>query len=285
MIDTSKSNPKYVKTTMGELNARLPIGTPLDGKLVKAVESVRYRLAEEREIAKLKREGGLNGITYTTKALSILLSKLGNVNMRELKSAERELAIGQSYMADVLYAFLLVRREAVGTDIPMIAECPRCKNPQNKKQPLATQFTADLNTLDVLVANEAKDLHYDITLRDGVTILGKQTKLLHMEPPVWSRLDPSGEGDDALQILSMLRAGLVGADGVDGVPVLLDNDADEIGRYDLAVIERTINDNTPGPIMLAETNCKKCNMVLLQPINWLSESFFSIASLPEPKAS
>lgn len=264
-----KPEGKFKVTTMGDLGPQLPIGTVApDGKLVKTVSSLPFKLKQEKELSILKRQATTGG-DFANSTLLLLLDHFGAFHFPELKEIEKKVAIQQAFFPDILYAFLWIRREALGPEFPMMFECGRCKT--------ENRFVASLDTLEVAVAEDQKSLKWDLELRDGITLHGKLRKKFTLQPPVWGNINATRE-EDAYQLLETFRASLVSAEGIDSPPVLLDSDADEISRYDIALIEASISENVPGPKMVIEHRCFKCRAPYYQSIPWISDAFFSIAT-------
>ncbi len=273
---TTKPEERFKTVTMGDLRGQLPIGsiTP-DGKLVKTVSSIPFKMKQEKELANRKKTA-VTGADFANATLSLLLEQFGLFHFPNMKEIEKTIALQQAYFPDILYAYLWIRREALGSNFPMMFECGRCKEPNH--------FPADLDTLEVRVVEDAKKLRWDLELRDGVVVLGKLRKKFTLQPPVWGSINATRD-EDSYQLLETFRACLVGVEGIDSPPVLLDSDADEISRWDSALIEASITENVPGPKMLIEHRCKKCRTPFIQQINWISDSFFTIASPSMMKGS
>jgi hypothetical protein len=274
---------KFEVTTLGKLGRKLPIGFIAGDKLDKTLGLVDFKLKHERALARIRAEG-ISGIRYAQYALALLVSRMGPHSFTEQQPATNELVVSQMYMPDVLYAFFMVRREALGKDFAFNVECPRCTT---DGKPTLSPITADLDTLEVNLVTDPKQLEWTIELRDGVMIGGSNRKILKVQPPIWGQLDSEaqGSGIDAYQTLNILRASLVSVEGLETPPVLTDEDADEMSRYDVALIESSYEDNIPGPVMLLEAQCHKCRARINRPLNWLSPDFFSVASPSRMRSS
>jgi len=269
---------KFFQTkTLKENGLALPIGIVVGDRLDKTLEVLPYKLKQERELAKIKRPGLPVG-EYVQTALSLLVGRFGPHDFTKMEPGERKLIISQAWFSDILYAYLYVRYNSLGPDYPIEATCGACRTPNR-------DIVGDLSTVEVSVVSDPKTVYWDVDLRDGVVIMGKPRNRLRLQPPVYGMLDFSAAVDGELPFLNVLRSCLLSVEGVEGPPVILDNDADEMSKFDIESTQRTIEERTPGPKMVVESRCRRCKSEMVAMINWASEGFFSLPSRPLTKSS
>ncbi len=266
--------PEMRTTTLAELGSNMPVGILAGDKLVKPFRLRPFRLKEEKELGALRE--GTKGMTFgqfTSGVLSKMLISAGPYAFDGMKEQERRLAISQMVMADVLYMYLYLRYEALGADEPVVMRCvcPACRH--DFKMP------ADLGSLEVRVVPEtAVDLRRRYQLRDSIEIQGKERKLLYLRPINWGVMEDKSFALDnqAVREAKTLSASIVGCEGpVTNPLVISDNDLELMTKYDMEGIKSDIEENTPGPIMVLNSECPACKVPFQQMINWTYESFFT----------
>lgn len=270
-------NKNFTTKTLIDNGKALPVGIIAGERLDKSLDVLPYKLKQERELAKIKRPGLPVG-EYVQTALSLLVARFGPHDFTKMEPGERKLIIAQAWFPDILYAYLYVRYNSLGSDYPIEAQCPACRT-------LNKDIVGDLSTVEVAVVSDPKALNWDVELRDGVPIMGKVRNKIRLQPPVYGMLDFGAAVDGELPFLNVLRACLVSAEGVEGPPVILDNDADEMSKWDIESVQRSIEEHTPGPRMVVESLCRRCKGEMRSVINWASESFFSLPSRPSMKST
>lgn len=270
-------NKFFPTKTLKENGLALPVGVVAGERFDKTLEVIPYKLKQERELAKIKRPG-LPVSEYVQTALSLLVARFGPHDFTKMEPGERKLVISQAWLPDILYTYLYVRYNSLGADYPIEAKCGSCGT-------LNKYIVGDLSTVEVAIVNDPKAMYWDVELRDGLPIMGKNRSRLRLQPPVYGMLDFNAAVEGELPFLNVLRACLVTAEGVEGPPVILDADADEMSKWDIESVQRTIEERTPGPRMIVESRCRRCKSEMLSVINWASEGFFSLPSRPSMKSS
>lgn len=270
----SQKTERRVKTTIGELGARLPVGTPLaDGSLAKDMISRPWKTRDEREIGRLRHEG-MNQARYASLVVSQLYSQLGKHQwVEETKSPERILAVGTMYMPDVLYAFIWLRMQVISTTLKMNVKCGKCSNPFT--------FIGDMNSTEVYTINKLADLDWFYDLQDPINIRKKKVDRFRLQTPHWFNLEGTiKEGfNESLAKILMVRSSVVGLNDEPDLTMLVESEMDEISKRDLEAINTKINEEFIGPKMAIDGECPRCAQPFVQAIDWRGESFFTVSSL------
>lgn len=145
---------------------------------------------------------------------------------------ERLLAVGQMFLADVLYLFLYLRREAIGREVRTDVACGACRR--------SFPFEADLDTLEVETAGteDPADLVQEVTLADGIPVRGEVRKVLRVRPIRWCVMEGLGKGgvNEGAMKLAMFRDAIVGAEGMDTERTYRENRGPLPGRLALKVL-------------------------------------------------
>jgi hypothetical protein len=281
MTEMTEKTSFLRKTTLGELGPNLPIGMISNGQLKKNISCRRWRFAEEKKLSAYKKDnkGVLLG-DYIAFMMGMLMTEIGDHKwIDEItpdNQMQRLLSVYGLYQPDVLYMFMYARKVALGNILEGAEfSCPYCQF-ENKRN-------LDLDDLDVLVIDKPEDLEIEIELKDGLVIHKELRKKISVTPPKWELMQHPAvyEEDEALLTAETFKRCIVKAEGCDPTKpiVLLDQDLDELSYYDLQLISRTINDNTPGPKMVIEIDkCKKCRKPFKSNVDFGANSFFSSAS-------
>lgn len=260
-------------TTLRELGDRLPLGIPtVDGLFSKEIVSVPWKTKHERAIGNLKKDGQ-NIAQHASIIISQLYRKIGETEWDEdTLHAKKLLTIGQLYMPDVLYMFVLLRSKVISDTLKMNLKCPGCR--------YAFTFAADLGSVEVATLDHVQDMDWTYSLLDPIKIRNKTVTQFRMNPPKWFQLESvvaSGGTEEKAKIL-FTKACVVGLNSEPELAQLMDSEVDEISKRDLERMQEEINADYLGPKMVLDGNCPACDATFAAPINWRSDSFFSNSS-------
>lgn len=264
----------FKETTLGELGDNLPLGIQLsDGSLAKAISSMPWKTKHERAIGTLKKEGQ-NVAHHASIIISQLYTNIGDkVFTPETKQAEKQLAIGQMFMPDILYMFVLLRKKVISKDLKMNMTCAACRH--------KFLFVADLDSLVVHTCERTEQISWVYHLIDPITIRSKKVTKFRMMPPKWFQIENAvntGAGSEASKIV-IAKSCVVGFNDEIDLSQLMDSEMDEVSKIDLEGMLREINKDFLGPKMTLEGTCDACNTPFISMIDWRGDSFFSNSSL------
>jgi len=274
----SKENKGQRITTLGELGATLPIGISNSTGILQKELSVRpWRFKEERELGQLRAENKNTNVgRYVGMLLSIMCKRFGNNEIETMEFDKRRLTISGTYMPDVLYAYVYLRKVAMGTNLPLDPRCPRCGND--------FVFNADLDSLEVKVVDRLEDTYWNYDLQTPIIIRKKEIRKLSFGPLKWSTLERLGDkGISQLNTgaakLGMIHGSMRSISELERVPIV-EEELDGMVKYDIEMLSHLIDKNSVGPDMSIKGRCPKqqCNHEFQIPINWETESFFGISS-------
>lgn len=280
-----KEQSTLQRTTLAKWGPRLPIGThdPATGKLEKSIAHGTWDLGVEKRLGKLRDEAKNQSparfpavvVTYLYSQLGGL--KLGNYDNGAKSSFEKDLlGVTQVFMGDVLYAYVWLRREVLGKDVPMELTCPRCR--------YTCPFTADLDTLDVRAVDRLEDIYWEYTLKNPFPIRGKPAEAFVLGPPKWSDLEIAGSVGmlDTGGTKSALIAGaidhVVGQENI----ALAEHELDKMSKWDMENLSHLIDQHHLGPDMAIESSCPRCRSGFRLSIEWMYDSFFGLSGLSAP---
>lgn len=279
---TSEEQSEYPKpseiepflTTLLELQ-----GPKLPNGLVAGVDNLtfqfrRWRLKEEKEIAKIKEQKGLTLGQYVTEVLAYMLVQLGDsANFEKKKPGEKTLALNQLYLSDVLYMYVYLRYLVdKDYDIPMV--CPIDKE--------NFTFTADLNSVEVHIVEKPMELVWDFETRDGMEVRGKTYKMLKIRAPAWrvfSNVPIEDDINDTIAMAAIMKGSILSLDGEE--IAMTDEEFDEaLGKYDFERLKAFLALRFGGPILAVKVKCPGpgCKTELFGTIKWTDPDFLSISS-------
>lgn len=267
--------PVWWTTSLKELGSSLPCGILGSGGRSRTFRLRPFRMKEERELSKLR--DGANSLTFGTfvsEVLSMMIQTVGPHTFDTISAAQRKLVLSQMEMADVLYMYLYLRYEAMGSEEPVVLPimCPNCHH--------QFRVDADLGTLEVkVVPDSTADLRRLCKLRDGLVIQGAMRDTVWLAPLKWSVSDSPMFNAGSASIALIVQSSIVGANGVNLNPFIIsDPELDEMTKRDIEIISADINNNTPGPVMAVKSDCPKCKNQLVKMLDWGYDSFFSKSS-------
>jgi hypothetical protein len=181
--DKTASTKRVV--TLRELGPQLPLGVLDSANLYhKGVENRAWKLSTERELGELRdRNRDSNFAQYVSMILGTMCTKLGPHDFDGKKIEDKQILVSQMFMADVLYAYIWLRVDALGPNLNMNIKCPACEQ--------EFPFTADLNTLEVTCADKVEDTQWPFKLKHPIDIRGKKAVALKLGPTRWNAMESS----------------------------------------------------------------------------------------------
>lgn len=266
---------RFKLSTFGVYGHNLPVGRVMaDGKLSKSFTLKPWRMKEEKQLAewKTKYKGGLTLGTYVTQVLATMVESIGGVTLPE-SEVDRRMMLSSMFMADIMYMYVALRVEALGNELKMRLPCPACRS--------RFDFTADLNSLDIRTITNPADLAWDFKLRTPLKHRGDLRHTLTLRPTLWMTLESKGAGDTAGMSSAVIAGSITALNGIpaDEFTPVPESALDELTKYDLEMLTKSISENSPGPVMCVEEPCSKCQASFFWPIDWGYDNFFSHSSL------
>lgn len=264
---------EFKKITLAELGANLPCGVVSAGQRVKPFRLRPWRLKDEKHLGQLRDKRGQRVGAFATEVLAYMVQTVGPHAFDAMAPVERKMVLSGMYMADILYMYLYLRYEALGSDepVPMMLVCPHCRQ--------QSRFDADLGSMEVETVSEgALDLRWIDQLRDGIEIEGQMRQNLWLQPLVWSSVEGLDMGAGA-RAVPYIQASICGAEGCSRNPfAITESELDEMTKFDMEGLATSIGSRAPGPVMIIKTDCPKCRLELTQMLDWGYDSFFSRTS-------
>lgn len=273
--------PKFQTTTVGKLGAVLPLGpVGQDGKHQRLIAVRPWRMKEEKILGRRREQNEKQNMgKYVGIVLSTMCTKLAGQTWDDLKdddTADRELTVSQMWMADVFYAYVYLRIQAMGNELAMDLTSPY--KPGLDSFP----FTGDLNTVEVKVPASLDDCMWTYTLLDPFKIRNVEARSLVMGPGRWYNVEQMGDtttgAAKAMVIHSCIHAV---PDIQEGEIALAESEIDEMSKRDLEHLADRIDKNGFGPQMQIEAVCPYTKRTFKSPIDWRFDQFFGISS-PSP---
>ncbi len=286
--ETPEPSTGFASSTLGDLGAMLPIGVPHGNPalLAKNFAFKPFRMKEERELDKIRNKKGGSG-SHPGKVVEDVLAHMltewgGDPNFAQKSEKVRRNAVRNAFMADVLYAYVALRCEAMGPVLGLKVECPHCGHEWAWKTSLDGLEVDFVEKIDEL-ADRIYELRYPIDFG------GKAYDLLAVSPPTWAAVSDvkqsarrGGTGDiKARMILSCIRQAGIKAEPkappVTPGNALLDN----MAKRDVEELAQYINDSFPQVDLSMEIACPSCEGTFGHSVQWNWDFFFSSSSLPD----
>lgn len=265
------------KTTCGELGNTLPIGVPSNPQDPSSPRDKHFSfkpwtVKDERVVGGIRdKNRGMSHATFVAHVLAHFLEQWGPHDFTDMSTKNKLLYLTQSYSADILAAWVALRREAIGDDLLMEISCPVCRAKFKRE--------FDLAETDATVAGEDEELTFPVGLRHGLKFKDQIHKTLTLEQLRWSvyeKLTKSRSLNTGAFKVAMLASSVV---AVGSDPIRLPDSAfDEMTKYDLEVATTEINDRQLGVDLSLDTTCPDCGTEFQRSIEWVYDSFFSVSS-------
>lgn len=274
-------------TTLGELGASLPIGV-VDGKVLKKDFTLRpYKSWVDRTLG-LWREAnqGKHIALLVAKYMSLVVESAGGVTYpltteRDSLPAQ-EFAFHGWWYADVMYAYLYSRVQTVGSKIAVPYSCPMRTASGPARCDAAGIKIADLNSIEVDVAESPSELEVWVDLTRGFQLRKGQTcKKLKLRPIKFRAQMLAGSGAVGVDSVGYnhFRDAVCAVDCIEGEYVLIDQEIDEIEKIDTLRVDRQANKVAAGASLRTHLDCPKCGAKIVNALDWDFDSFFD-SSVP-----
>lgn len=259
------------ETTLAECGPRLPCGLRKDGALLRDFECRPMKTADERILAKLKKDNMTMG-AYVSMILGHQMTTFAGMDFTKMKPAERVVHLGRCYMGDIFYAYVWLRRETMGDDLRMDVTC-RCS------PSLPFEWVGKLSTIEVATVEDEKDLVWTYELRRPIEARNKKVKKLSVTQPRWNAVTSTPPGSGELARLALIRGGVCGFNDEPAEIDFQDSEIDELSKIDLELLTKGFEPNWLGPSMSIEGQCPRCDQEFKRAINWEHSSFFGASSV------
>lgn len=276
-----------IKTTLKENGPRLPIGIVVDGKVEKTFNFRTFKAKIERHLGNWK-EGAKDTHSpgqliamQVPKLLSLLVTRIGSSEIQVDNSGDSlpqsELIFYQAYFADIMYMYLYLRSQTLGTRVRCPVSC------DSGKCSYSGMAEFDLSETSVNIAEDLKEVYQWVTLqrpfklRDQKTLCSK----VKVGPVTWSTMTKPGiiGGSIGTIELATLQDAICAVNGSDTPYHFTDEDIDEMEKIDRVRIDRIAAKSHVGVDLNVTISCPKCRAPIVNPLNWEYENFFG-SSLP-----
>lgn len=288
--DLKPSSVFFRKTTLGELGNRLPIyRVGQDKKPIEKNEFtfIPWDMEMEEKLAE-KQEKSKGRGTFINEMMCMLLDNFCGQEFQEMKPEERAVVMNQLEWSNMMYMYIYLRVEELGSNMSLNLMCP---NPRCQQQ--LDNYVVDLKGLDVHVkeynfekkeADHPRVSTYDlvkpIILKDGLTI-----SAINFDMSRWDYMEKSDnkDGINAGKLkMFMLKSSVVGfKNGEEKVTKFLDPQQvfSRMKKIDIEQCTRFVADNNAGPVPLVECQCPKCETKWNRMLEFNYQSFFDSSSL------
>lgn len=261
-------------TELSKLGASLPLGIQHGGKLHRDIGIRPWRMKEERELGALHAAAKeANVAEYVSLVLATMCTRLGPHDLAAMDKVEdRRLVINQMFMGDVFYAYMWLRVQSVGKELTL-----RIKVPGRVDE---VKYVADLETTQVITADNYEACTHDYPLKNPFMIRGKLVQTLKLGPMRWAALEADrqlGMANKGHAKAMAIKAAIVGADVYPGHGLqLTETELDELSKRDLEGITTQVDNKSIGPVMSIEDEYE--GRPFKVGIDWRYDSFFAVSS-------
>lgn len=275
--DPPKPPPEVheVKTcTLAELGPSMPFGViGHDEQLHKHLECRRWRGKEEREVARIRREGTRKGNTVSA-MLAYMYTRVGPHDFGAKEPEKCQALLGPMLRGDVMYMYLWLRRQCIGDEMGMNLTCLHCG--------FQVPWRGQLDTVEVKTANNLQALLWDYALQDPFLLRGGEAKTLHMGPSHWGVFEQAArkavtDADAGIGAMELIQDAVRGVEDKPSV-ALTSGELDEMSKRDIEALSTEIDEREIGPDLSVKETCPRCFCQFTTSIDWGYASFFSMPS-------
>lgn len=268
-------------TTIGAYEA-LPIGTTTPGgSRGRAVAFKPWMLDDDLELGRILEEyPNLSAAEYASHVLAHFLTTFGHHEMQEAKIGERLLILGQASQADVMTAWVLLRRHAMGNDVDVDLECGNCHR--------EFIYVVDAGSIELTVLNDDEPLSRTLRISETLRFRGQDVRDVILGPTKWRGYCATAK--DRGNIMA-IRAGLVVgsiegfADSTKpGAPAEAELRS-QMTKRTLETLAADVESHRLGPSFEIETKCPDCRKKVGGVVPWPYASFFSRRASSREEAS
>lgn len=268
----------FGESTLLDYGHALPIGVVETSppRLEKTFAFRPYRTRDEKRIEKSRSKKGHPAQDVVT-VLSEMLTHWGPYVWEELDDAKKKSILRNSFMCDVLYAYVALRVEALGETLALQTTCAACDH--------EWEWKADLRSVEIVTADRVEALSRTFDLRHPVSLGGRTFARLGLQPPTWGavlaiREEKRRAGVGAVKIAMATGAirYLIGDDG-ETLPAAAST-LDELSKIDLERLVSEIDTVFPKVDISLEMVCPSCEHSQTYPLQWAFDFFFGGSSLP-----
>lgn len=274
---------KIKKITLAERGPRLPIGMN-DGTSFHQDFSVRdWSMIEEKALAKARKDSpGQSLAHYVGTVVGFMCPLLGHHSFEPKSASEKDMAerrvhISQMYMSDVWYAYVWIRREALGDDLRLQIVCPRCKE--------EIPWKGSLSSVEVAVPDNFDDCIWEYNLHKPLEIRGKTVEKFRLGPQIWEMIEKVyRDPDNAIAKEQAILSSVYHLNDESERVRLTSKDIVRLTKRDIEALCSDIDEHVVGPVMAIELGedeeCAKCGFAKkrLIPIDWSFDNFFGYSS-------
>lgn len=268
-------------TTLRELGSNLPV-KPVDssGQLLKncSFSFNEWDMETEEHLSDLQRKSKNVG-EFVNKMLGVLLADFCGVDFQSLKPEEKLLKVSQLEFSNVMYMYMYLRYDELGSELKFDITCPTCKrNIEN--------FVADLGDLEVHTKDHETEYDIKYELRRPIVLndVGTITHIVFGQSK-WEALERqtkdsvANEGKMKRTMFHSAIKSVEGANGPFEKFIDLQTVLSKLKKVDIELAMKAVVENNAGPHMVVKGQCPHCESEWFRQLDWGYESFFDSSSL------
>lgn len=277
--DSEQPKPATKVVLLKDLGPSLPVGV-LEGKssLSKEMDHKPWKLKQERQLGEMRaKHKDANVAQYVSMVLGTMYKNLGGLNLDDMSLSDKRGKIGRMFMGDVFYSYLWLRCVSLGHIFETHVTCPFCN--------FKFMLPADLNTIEVTVADDIEACKWVYELQDPFEVQGTTITKFEMGPARWRALE---NGNLGAGLNTGIAKALIIRGCIWGVPelqrgALSEADLDEMTKRDFEAMTAEIDARSIGPDMSIEETCPRCTSDFKIGIDWGYDNFFASSSRSGPR--
>lgn len=262
------------KTNLKEVGPILPLGVEENGVYVRDLAVKRWTFKQEKELGELKEENADVRLgRYVSMVLATMCTKLGPYDFENMDFNQRLLSISQMWSGDVLYAYCWLRYKSLGKEVGMKIQCPSC--------PSEIDYVADMETLEISHGDSLDDFLWDYELKEPFEVRGEKIVGFKMQPMRWNTYEMitnNSYGGLGAVKSKMIVNSIHSILEKDESTILAEHEIEEMGKSDIELISKGIEQQQLGPDLSIDVTAKCCRNKFTHQISWNYHDFFGSSS-------
>lgn len=275
------------KVTLKELGATLPVYRLTQDKkpiVDRSFSFIPWDMEIEEKLSAASNKAKNIGV-FMNEMMCTLVDNLCGVDFQSLPKEQRMLMINQLEWPNMMYMYIYLRTEELGTKLKLTLDCPSC----GKK---IDNFEADLNELDVNIKDTptAEDCGHGRVARYELVkpiIVDDKTTVTAFDLDVskWEYMEriEKGDGENGARMKQfMLKSSICGFYAGEGkVDKFLDPQTvfKKLKKIDIELSIKKLMENNVGPEPAIAGTCHHCKREWKKLLDWTYQSFFDSSSL------
>lgn len=289
MTELNSKPELFSKTTLGDLGAKLPVYR-LDSKKLPITDLSfsfhTWDMEMEEKLSERAEKSKSVGL-FINEMMCMLLDQFCGQDFQALDSSNKTLMMNQLDMPNMMYLYIYLRVEVLGSDYRLNLTCPAARCGKEIKDYVVNLEGVDVHTkefdYEAGVPIHHRTVKYELVR--PITLNDKIITAFEYDVSKWDYMERSDSKDGStagslkkFMLKSSISGFFAGEEKIQGY---LDPKAvmQKMQKVDIEKSIRLITENNAGPTPVLEGECPHCQVKWSKVLDWSYRSFFDSSSL------